>query len=112
MFNAKRKPSKHSSPTSPTFESNFPKPAPSASLPLRINDEPEDTIVIPQAVTEVMSVIKLNWEFMHNPDFNPIAYALSLLDENGGLGNDYNRFVDVYESVDKAMDMVVNGNSF
>ncbi|KAJ1334437.1 hypothetical protein BSLG_007592 [Batrachochytrium salamandrivorans] len=41
------------------------------------------------------------------PLFNPIPYALSLLD-GGSLGRDYELFCEVHDTLEKAMDLIVN----
>ena len=70
--------------------------------------EVDDTHSIPNSVLEVMSVVKLNWEFMTLNEFNAIPYALSLLDESS-VGSDYNRFLETSLLVDNAMELIVNG---
>ncbi|EGF78900.1 hypothetical protein BATDEDRAFT_26302 [Batrachochytrium dendrobatidis JAM81] len=57
--------------------------------------EIEEANSLPPLVTEVMSV------------FNPIPYALSLLD-GSSLGRDYESFCDIHDSLEKAMDLIVN----
>ncbi|KAJ8325200.1 hypothetical protein BDV3_007243 [Batrachochytrium dendrobatidis] len=69
--------------------------------------EIEEANSLPPLVTEVMSVVRLNWDFMTANEFNPIPYALSLLD-GSSLGRDYESFCDIHDSLEKAMDLIVN----
>jgi hypothetical protein len=68
-------------------------------------DEPN---TLPSAVTDIMSIVRLSWDFMTGSEFNAIPYALSLVD-GSSLGSNYSSFLEVYDGVEKAMDLVVNG---
>ena len=108
MFgNRQRKPrdvNKNPTFLTPKLESN----TPSSNISSRLNVEIEDPLtVVPSQVTEIMSVIKLNWDFMTSMDFNAIPYALSLTDPSS-VGSDYQRFLETFQMVDEAMDLVVN----
>eukprot|EP00842_Homolaphlyctis_polyrhiza_P004042 jgi/Hompol1/4639/HPOL_001819-RA len=54
-----------------------------------------------------MSAVRLNWDFMTASEFNPIPYALSLLD-GSSMGRDFQAFCDVHDTLEKAMDLIVN----
>ncbi|KAH6571183.1 hypothetical protein BASA50_005377 [Batrachochytrium salamandrivorans] len=84
-------------------------PAPGQESNIKIGRSPdvEETNSLPPLVTEVMSVVRLNWDFMTAAEFNPIPYALSLLD-GGSLGRDYELFCEVHDTLEKAMDLIVN----
>ncbi|KAI8925799.1 Sec8 exocyst complex component-specific domain-containing protein [Entophlyctis helioformis] len=66
-----------------------------------------DDTGLPAMVMDVMSVVRLNWDFMTGSEFNPIPYALSLLDSSS-LGRDYQTFLQVHDSLETAMDLIVN----
>ncbi|KAJ2992926.1 hypothetical protein HDV02_002743 [Globomyces sp. JEL0801] len=69
--------------------------------------ETDDASSFPSSVTDIMSVVRLNWDFMTTTEFNPIPYALSLLD-GSSLGSDFEGFCKVYQGVEVAMDQIVN----
>ena len=90
----------------PKLETNTPSSLPTSRLNVEIEDP---QTVVPSQVTEIMSVIKLNWDFMTSMDFNAIPYSLSLSDASS-VGSDYQRFLETFAMVDEAMDLVVNGS--
>jgi exocyst complex component 4 len=91
----------------PKLQQQIPQQEPNRSSILSPEiDEPNS---LPSSVTEIMSIVRLSWDFMTSSDFNAIPYALSLID-GSSLGSDYASFLDVYQGVEKAMDVVVNGS--
>ncbi|KAJ3108835.1 hypothetical protein HDU97_010107 [Phlyctochytrium planicorne] len=70
----------------------------------RYKDEPN---TLPREVVEVMDTIRSDWDFMTEEDFNPIPYALSLLDTSS-LGLNYTKYMKIYDKLEVAMDLIVN----
>ena len=92
----------------PKQEANTTYSSPGPAISSRLNVEIEDPqTVVPPQVTEIMSIIKLNWDFMTSTEFSAIPYSLSLSDPSS-VGSDYQRFLDTFAMVDEAMDLVVN----
>nr|KAJ3422215.1 hypothetical protein HK105_000713 [Polyrhizophydium stewartii] len=90
------------------------RPQPAAGLPGAEGNsrhggqaEAEDASTLPPLVSEVMSAVRLNWDFMTTSEFNPIPYALSLLD-GSSLGRDYQAFCEIHDTLERAMDLIVN----
>ncbi|KAG4084718.1 hypothetical protein H8356DRAFT_1743378 [Neocallimastix lanati (nom. inval.)] len=73
---------------------------------LIFDDEKKNKPLDP-TIVDLLSKLDIQWDFMINEEFNPVSVALSLLD-NSSLGRNEDDFNEMLDSLNKAMDIIVN----
>ena len=60
--------------------------------------------------SEILQYIQRDWDFMTNEKCVPIQLALKLLDSSSlGLANQYDRFQQTHEELQRSLKAIVNG---
>ncbi|KAJ3120618.1 hypothetical protein HK100_012723 [Physocladia obscura] len=70
-------------------------------------DALERDSTLPKEVTQVMDIIRVNWDFMSTDKFNPVPHALALMDSSAN-GLDVKKFYAMHEKLEQSMDLIVN----